>query len=326
MSTALAKTDSNAGALESVLINGDLANLNEGQRVSYYHQVCDSLGLNPLTKPFEYLKLNGKLLLYARKDCTEQLRRLNGVSITIAAREEVAGCYVVTARASDKSGRCDESIGAVPIEGLKGESRANALMKAETKAKRRVTLSISGLGMLDETEVDSIPGAQRTFNGRAAAPTESTPAPRPPVTITPEQAKHYGMTESTPAPKGVTAASAAAPKTRPTPPATASTGPASTTIEPPHNPVTGEVIDAEVEATITAEAADELRGVLLGDCKMAKPHAVAWLAKYFGCKSVLELTATQGQAAIELARAKVLGDEEYERTHERLLAAGTVKA
>ena len=30
-----------------------------------------------------------------------------------------------------------------------------------TKAKRRVTLSISGLGYLDETEVESIPGAEK---------------------------------------------------------------------------------------------------------------------------------------------------------------------
>jgi len=42
---------------------------------------------------------------------------------------------------------------------LQGESLANALMKAETKAKRRVTLSICGLGMLDETEIGSIPTA-----------------------------------------------------------------------------------------------------------------------------------------------------------------------
>jgi hypothetical protein len=34
-------------------------------------------------------------------------------------------------------------------------------MKAITKAKRRVTLSISGLGFLDESEVDSVPGARR---------------------------------------------------------------------------------------------------------------------------------------------------------------------
>jgi hypothetical protein len=36
----------------------------------------------------------------------------------------------------------------------------NALMKAVTKAKRRVTLSICGLGMLDETEVETIPDVE----------------------------------------------------------------------------------------------------------------------------------------------------------------------
>jgi hypothetical protein len=51
------------------------------------------------------------------------------------------------------------STGAVSIVNVNGEARANAMMKAETKAKRRVTLSICGLGMLDETEVESIPEA-----------------------------------------------------------------------------------------------------------------------------------------------------------------------
>jgi hypothetical protein len=46
---------------------------------------------------------------------------------------------------------------------------ANALMKAETKSKRRVTLSICGLGFLDETEADSIPGAV-VHNGNGEKP------------------------------------------------------------------------------------------------------------------------------------------------------------
>jgi hypothetical protein len=53
-------------------------------------------------------------------------------------------------------GRIDEATGAVTISGLKGEALANAMMKAETKAKRRVTLSMSGLNMLDESEVKDI--------------------------------------------------------------------------------------------------------------------------------------------------------------------------
>ena len=148
-----------ATSAEQVLIDGDLSPLTPEQRLSYYNKVCESLGLNPLTKPFAYIRMNNKLVLYAMKDCTEQLRKVNKVSLTIASRELIGGVFVVTARATS-DGRTDESVGAVPIAGLGGESLANAYMKAETKAKRRVTLSICGLGMLDESEASSVPGAQ----------------------------------------------------------------------------------------------------------------------------------------------------------------------
>lgn len=150
-----------SSVLESVIAEGDLSKLSPEDRVRYYNQVCESLGLNPLTKPFEYMRLQGKLTLYARKDCTEQLRKLHNISITISSRELVDDCYIVSAKASDGHGRSDESIGAVSVAGLKGEAKANAMMKAETKAKRRVTLSIAGLGMLDEHEVETIPGVQK---------------------------------------------------------------------------------------------------------------------------------------------------------------------
>src|SRR6266478_7742389 len=145
--------------LEQVLIGGDLAQLTEAQRLAYYRAVCQSLGLNPLSKPFEYLTLNGKLRLYALRDCADQLRRLHGISIYITNRERLGDIYIVTARAKDRTGREDESTGAVPLGNLKGDALANALMKSETKAKRRVTLSIAGLGWLDETELDTIQSA-----------------------------------------------------------------------------------------------------------------------------------------------------------------------
>jgi len=150
-----------AEIMEKVLLQGDLKGLSPAERLNYYNSVCQSLGLNPLTRPFEYLSLNGKLILYAKRECTEQLRYTRDVSVSIKARELTEGCYVVTAMATLPSGRSDESIGAVPLDGLKGEARANAIMKAETKAKRRVTLSICGLAFLDEIEVDSVRGANR---------------------------------------------------------------------------------------------------------------------------------------------------------------------
>lgn len=160
-------TDSNslatlASAVETALVVGDLSKLSEPQRIEYYRSVCNSLGLNPLTKPFDYITLNGKLTLYARKDATDQIRHARGVSITKLERERVDGIYVVTAYAQDATGRQDSAIGAVSVENLKGDALANAFMKAETKAKRRVTLSICGLGMLDETELETIPAPALT--------------------------------------------------------------------------------------------------------------------------------------------------------------------
>jgi hypothetical protein len=143
--------------LAQVLIGGDLSGLTSQQRADDYGAVCRALGLNPLTKPFEYLTLNGKLRLYALRDCADQLRRLHGISIAIVNRERLQDLYLVTARAKDRAGREDESTGAVALGTLKGDALANALMKAETKAKRRVTLSLAGLGWLDETELETIP-------------------------------------------------------------------------------------------------------------------------------------------------------------------------
>jgi hypothetical protein len=158
MSTAIAQQNS-ATALESVLIGGDLSKLQPEQRIAYYKAVCESVGLNPLTKPFDYLTLSGKTVLYAKRDATDQLRKIHGVSLRVTGRETIEGVYVVTAAATDSKGRTDESTGAVTIAGLRGDGLANAFMKAETKAKRRVTLSICGLGLLDETEIETIPNA-----------------------------------------------------------------------------------------------------------------------------------------------------------------------
>lgn len=163
MNASIAERAPDATAIEQALVGGDLSRLTPTQRVSYYNRVCESLGLNPLTKPFAYLTLNGKLILYALKDCTEQLRKLHGVSIVDVTATRLDDVYVVTAKALDKSGRTDASTGAVPIGNAKGEALANILMKAETKAKRRVTLSICGLGMLDETEIDSIDSAKPAY-------------------------------------------------------------------------------------------------------------------------------------------------------------------
>lgn len=160
MNNAVANLASTAGAAEllaDVILKGDLSGLSPKEKVIYYNRVCEMVGLNPLTKPFAYMILNGKEQLYASKAATDQLRKIHNISIKIIERKEENGLWIVVAKASFPDGRCDEDIGCVSIDGKKGPLLENLLMKAETKAKRRVTLSICGLGMLDESEVNDIP-------------------------------------------------------------------------------------------------------------------------------------------------------------------------
>lgn len=153
-------------------MRGDLSSLTQDQRLEYYNRVCQSLGLNPLTRPFDYLTLNGKLTLYARRDAADQLRKINGISIEIVSQEINNDLLTVHVRAKDRDGRTDEDVGVVAFTAkAAGDIAANLCMKAVTKAKRRVTLSLSGLGFLDETEVADIPPEAKKI--QASEPTYS---------------------------------------------------------------------------------------------------------------------------------------------------------
>ena len=68
--------------------------------------------------------------------------------------------YIIKAEAQKEFRSVASATGAVSLAGLSGEAKANAFMKAETKACRRATLRLIGLGWLDESETASIPGAQ----------------------------------------------------------------------------------------------------------------------------------------------------------------------
>jgi hypothetical protein len=144
--------------IERVITSGDLSKMSAQDRVAFYWKTCESLGLNPLTRPFEYIALSGKLTLYPRRDATDQLRKIHRVSVDGLEHSIVDDILTVTATGHTPDGRTDADVGSVNIKGLSGDARANATKKAITQAKRRLTLSLVGLGFLDESE---IPGLDR---------------------------------------------------------------------------------------------------------------------------------------------------------------------
>lgn len=161
MTTDLARTTDSLdpAALESLVLRGDIAGLSPAQKVQHYLGMCRILGLDPATQPLAYLKLSGKEVLYVTRGATDRLAAMHGLNREIIDGPRVmdlAGTKLVYAvcRATLPGGRYETATATVPMT-----DPVNVLMKCETKCKRRATLAILGLGLLDETETETIPGA-----------------------------------------------------------------------------------------------------------------------------------------------------------------------
>jgi hypothetical protein len=145
---------------ESIVLRGDLSGLNEAQKKEYYLFRCKQVGLDAAAKPFDLLKLNGKEILYANAGATQQLCSIHRLSTQITHRERIDDIYIVSVRVTAADGRVSENQGAVSVGNARGDALANAILKATTKAIRRAVLAHCGLGMMDETEVETIPEAR----------------------------------------------------------------------------------------------------------------------------------------------------------------------
>ena len=155
MTQAISELDS--GTMLSLVTNGDCSKLTPKQQLQYYQARCEAAGIDARTQPFQFLKLGGRLVLYALKGATDQLASKNGIVCQIVDQRTEDGIRIVTVRATAKDGRQTDEIGCVPVSHIKKpEDLANAYMKALTKAKRRAVISICGLGVIDESELDTI--------------------------------------------------------------------------------------------------------------------------------------------------------------------------
>jgi len=275
--------------IENALIVGDISKLTTDERTKYYLKTCETLGLNPITKPFDYITLNGKLTLYAKRDCTDQLRKLHNVSITITSRTLDGDIYSVTAKATTGN-RTDESLGAVCLGTAKGEAKANLLMKAETKAKRRVTLSICGLGLLDETEVETVVHENTNLNLNPV--TQATPKTLPMVqkvtqTVEAQKAKLKEIEEQDALIKAVDEFAGIAPKV--------------TTAKPVEHHDSDSLYyrrQKELNNKPTEKQINMIGG-LVKDIGLRSDMASEWLRQSFGVPTREELTRKQASQAIE---------------------------
>jgi hypothetical protein len=133
---------------------GSIHHLDDSMKRALIVKLGNALGLNQYTMPFRiYRDIRGAEFLYATKECCAQLRHLNGISI-LSLEERIDGDFAICkVSGMNKHGRVSYEIGSVNIAILDGQDKSNGQMWAVTKAKRRLTLDLSGLGVLADVEV-----------------------------------------------------------------------------------------------------------------------------------------------------------------------------
>lgn len=146
--------------IANIILNNDLKKLTPEQKLDYYYAFCSRLKMDPATRPFQLLEIKGKQTLYCDRSGAAQLNKLYNITHECVETKEFRDCYMVIMKASDAK-HSTVSVGVVSLKGLSGEDLANAIMKAETKAKRRSTLDLMGLGVLDISEIESIKDAKK---------------------------------------------------------------------------------------------------------------------------------------------------------------------
>lgn len=139
-------------------ISGNLAKLSAEGQVKYYNALCKFTGLNPLGFPFEWITFQGKLKLYPKKECADQLRGVHKITAKIIERTFFDDICMVRVMSKMPDGREFESTGAVPYaKTMPALERCKALKVAETQAYRRGTFGLVGLGNLVDEDSETPP-------------------------------------------------------------------------------------------------------------------------------------------------------------------------
>lgn len=156
-------------------IQHNVESLTPEERTQYLRDASEFFGLDPDMNALDLIYMSDeylgpkRLVVYARKGTTDILRGIKGITIVSVSQIDVPGTASFVAIGTDKAGRQEIAVGSSPIAGLTGERLASAVMTAQTRAMRRLTLQFVGGGLLDESEVNSQQAPTAPLAASAAA-------------------------------------------------------------------------------------------------------------------------------------------------------------
>lgn len=172
MTELVEKKDELSAAVRAYLRTGDLSFLPDYEKEKVLLKMCDHYSLDAVLRPFILIKLNGKEIWYATKAATDQVAaKFNLTREVVEIKENlergIIECKVkISQENSNRTETCIAAVsiiefgrdpsGKVEARPMRGEAYANALMKVETKAKRRATLGWLGIADMQDNDDDVV--------------------------------------------------------------------------------------------------------------------------------------------------------------------------
>jgi hypothetical protein len=160
MSEMPAKYDADPTVIDQ-LIRGDVSSIPREALLRYVFTFCERVGISPLAVPFSLMKTQRGMQLVANRNFYDAVASKYSVSRECVGEGFFEGTklYFTRYRATTPDGRVTEDMALVDTAGLNGNDLANAIMKAHTKGRNRVTRAHLGFPFPDETEAETVPGA-----------------------------------------------------------------------------------------------------------------------------------------------------------------------
>lgn len=176
-------------SMRAYLRTGDLSTLPEAEQDRVLVKMCAHYGLDPILRPFCIIPAQGKKIWYPTKAATDMVASRDALTRKFKERridKELMICEIImeitdgkrieegTAVVSLGEFVRDPKSGQITEQMMRGEAVANAIMRCETKAKRRATLA--WFGMPDGTggeDLESPPATSSTARPVQPAATEA---------------------------------------------------------------------------------------------------------------------------------------------------------
>jgi hypothetical protein len=134
--------------VETALIRGDMSGLTRDQLYQAKVMLADQMGIDASLSPVDFIpdKKTGRLVPYINSRGAAQLRRKHGLEVTaIEVVTHREGLIVLRCVLRGQDGRTDQALGAAGWLPDMAHDEARAWLVAETRAKRRATMSAVGI-------------------------------------------------------------------------------------------------------------------------------------------------------------------------------------